>query len=92
MEIIILVVDFTLLAIGLCAFPITIVMMRKRKDFQPLKSMSNTLGILSQLGNFLFFICLLVSKIIVNNYWTMWDDLKPERGGTNIPFKCYPVD
>lgn len=92
MQIIILVIDFTLLAIGLVVFPITIVMMSKRKDFQPLKSMSMTLGVFSQVGNFLFFLCLIVGKILVNNYWPMWTDLQPERGGTNIPFKCYPVD
>ena len=56
-------------------FIFALVMLHKRRDFQPLKSRSVTLIQTSTFGNFLFFVLVLAGKIIDNNYWQAWDYL-----------------
>lgn len=58
-------------------FIISLVMLRKRKDFQPLKSRSVLLLTISTMGNFLFFTTLMLSKILDNNIWEIWTYLEP---------------
>ena len=49
--------------------------MLKRRDYQPLKSRSVSLIFFSTVGNFCYFLCLMLNKILTNNYWNFWDDL-----------------
>ena len=57
---------------------IALVLLIKRKDYQPLKSRSVTLIFASTLGNFLFFSSLMYSKILQNNQWGIWNDIESE--------------
>ena len=50
--------------------------MIKRRDYQPLKSRSVSLIFFSTIGNFCYFLCLMGNKILTNNYWHFWDDLR----------------
>lgn len=52
------------------AYVFCLVMLLKRKDYQPLKSRSISLIFISTLGNTLFFGFFLVNKIDSNNYWS----------------------
>jgi hypothetical protein len=52
------------------AYVFCLVMLLKRKDYQPLKSRSISLIFISTLGNTLFFGFFLVNKIDSSNYWS----------------------
>ena len=54
-------------------FIFTMILLIKRKDYQPLKSRSVTLIFISTLGNFAFFLSLMFNKILQNNRWEIWD-------------------
>ena len=54
---------------------IALVLLIKRKDFQPLKSRSVSLIFVSTLGNFLYFSTLMYNKILQNNRWNIWNDI-----------------
>jgi len=54
---------------------VSLVLLSKRKDFQPLKSRSVSLIYVSTIGNFLYFVFLLTNKIISSNYWDYWLNL-----------------
>jgi hypothetical protein len=58
-------------------FIISLVMLRKRKDFQPLKSRSVLLLTISTIGNFIYFTTLIVAKILDNNILPVWNNLTP---------------
>lgn len=83
-----------LLTVMVCVFTISLALLVKRKDFQPLKSRSVGLVFLSTLGNFLYFTFLMLNKIITNNYWGIWNGLNDDPGastypGTAIGAVCY---
>jgi len=67
----------TLLCVMIPVFIISLVMLRKRKDFQPLKSRSVMLLTISTIGNLIFFTMLLVTKIMENNILPVWVNLEP---------------
>ena len=53
----------------------SLVLLIKRRDFQPLKSRSVSLIYTSTLGNFLFFLFTMFNLIISNNIWKFWSGL-----------------
>ena len=59
-------------------YVLALVLLIKRKDFQPLKSRSVSLIFVSTLGNFLYFSAMMYNKILQNNRWEIWKDLKSE--------------
>ena len=68
---------------------IALTLLIKRKDFQPLKSRSVSLIFASTLGNFLYFSALMYNKILQNNSWVVWDNIKSQTEedfsqGTNV--------
>jgi len=71
--------DFVIFFFGSAFFAFCIIFLSKRKRYQPLKSRSYMLIGSSTIGNFLYFILVMVAKIIANNYWSMWDDLEDVR-------------
>lgn len=73
---------------------VALVLLLKRKDFQPLKSRSVSLIFVSTLGNFLFFSAIMYNKILSNNRWPIWDELEnPDNisGATNaaVEVSCF---
>ena len=61
-----------------------LVLMVKRRDYQPLKSRSVSLIFFSTFGNFCYFLCLMMNKILTNNYWHFWDDLKHKPENSQV--------
>ena len=53
-----------LLSVFTVVFIVTLILLVRRKDFQPLKSRSVRLIFISTLGNFLFFFAILLNKIL----------------------------
>ena len=70
-------------------FVLSMIMLHKRKDFQPLKSRSYALLQISNVGNFIYFVMILLDKIIVNNIWPVWDDLQPRPETIPPDFNVY---
>lgn len=68
-------------------YVLALVLLVKRKDFQPLKSRCVSLIFVSTLGNFLYFSTLMYNKILQNNRWSIWDDIENKQTydkGTNV--------
>jgi len=61
-----------LLAVGIPMYILALILLSKRKDFQPLKSRSASLIYVSTVGNLLYFVFLLTNKIVSSNYWNCW--------------------
>ena len=60
----------------------SLVLLIKRRDFQPLKSRSVSLIYTSTLGNFLFFLFTMLNLLISNNLWKLWSGLdSPNKSG-----------
>ena len=80
---------------GTTAYIITLVLIVRRKDFQPLKSQCTSLLFVSTLGNYFFFSALMYNKILQNNLWPMWNGIKHPidkfSAGTEtaIKFSCF---
>ncbi len=73
--------DHVLVIVVLLALPVyffALVLLNKRKDYQPLKSRSVSLIVISTVGNLLYFIFLMTNKIISSNTWVMWQGLSLE--------------
>ena len=66
---VILIISFSIV------YVIALVLLIKRKDFQPLKSRCVYLVFVSTLGNFLYFSSTLYNKILQNNMWQIWDNM-----------------
>ena len=64
-----------LLSVTTFVYIITLVLLIKRKDFQPLKSRSVSLIFVSTLGNFLYFSTMMYNKILQNNKWAIWNEI-----------------
>ena len=73
--IIILIIVIILLTVLPIAYGLALYLLVKRKDFQPLKSRSMSLILISTSGNALFLFLLLTNKIIDSNYWQEWQKL-----------------
>ena len=56
-------------------FALTLALLCKRKDFQPLKSTSVVLIWLSTLANCCCFVCIMLNKILSNNKWNFWENI-----------------
>lgn len=57
-------------------YVIALVLLIKRKEFQPLKSRCVPLIFVSTLGNFLYFSTLMYNKILQNNGWKIWNEIE----------------
>ena len=68
-----------LLVAAIPLYVYALVMLHRRRDFQPLKSRSETLIFTSTLGNGLLFTLTLVNKIMSNNYWAIWGSLRTKN-------------
>lgn len=74
------------------AYLISLALLIKRKDFQPLKSRSVSLIFVSTLGNFLYFSSMMYNKILQNNRWEIWSDLEytnPKKPTVAIEMSCF---
>ena len=83
-----------LISIFSIVYILALVLLVKRKDFQPLKSRSVSLIFVSTLGNFLYFSSLMYNKILQNNKWNIWKDLKSQVSfdastDTAIELSCF---
>jgi predicted ferric reductase len=56
-------------------FILTLISIKKRREFQPLKSTSMWLIWLSTFANFCCFLCLMINKILDNPNWNFWSNL-----------------
>ncbi len=61
-----------ILVVMLPVYFFSLVLLIKRRDFQPLKSRSVSLIYTSTLGNFIFFLFTMLNLLLSNNIWKMW--------------------
>jgi hypothetical protein len=61
-----------LLFFGAPVYIVALVLLSKRKDYQPLKSRSVNLIYVTTIGNLLYFVFILANKILSSNYWSVW--------------------
>ena len=80
-----------LIGAGTILYMIALTLLVRRKDYQPLKSQCVGLIFASILGNYLYFSSVLYNKILENNRWALWQELKKpgERDlGTEIAIEA----
>jgi hypothetical protein len=73
-----------ILVVMLPVYLFSLVLLIKRRDFQPLKSRSVSLIYTSTLGNFLFFLFTMLNLIVSNNIWKMWVGLDQPNKSTSL--------
>ena len=74
---------------AVCAYIVAIVLLWRRRHYQPLKSRSMPMLLLSTIGNCAFFSVVMGNKILSSNYWKVWYKLdgvrkRGEFSGLNV--------